>query len=68
MTGRRIYLKGADSTDYVVTGQLDDGGIEFDRRAKTYQPQGDVQAWPRAPARTCGSTCEKPSPSSAPDV
>jgi hypothetical protein len=31
MTGRRIYLKGADSTDYVITGQLDDGGIEFDR-------------------------------------
>lgn len=31
MTGRRIYLKGADSTDYVVTGQLGDGGIEFNR-------------------------------------
>ena len=31
LTGRRIYLKGADNTDYVVTGQLDDGGIELDR-------------------------------------
>ena len=31
MTGRRIHLKGADNTDYVVTGQLDDGGIELDR-------------------------------------
>ena len=31
MTGRRIHLKGADNTDYVVTGQLDNDGIKLDR-------------------------------------